>query len=459
MDANLARMATLLIRNAVRIETFDDADTAFDGGSIFVRDNVIEQIGPSAALPQTADMIVDAANCIVIPGLVNTHHHFYQTLTRNVPGTQDAKLFDWLVTLYPIWARMDAEAYRAATGVALAELLKSGCTTAFDHTYMWPNGARIDDQIDVARAMGMRFHASRGSMSVGRSKGGLPPDSCVEDEDAILADCARAVDAYHDASRYAMTRIVLAPCSPFSVSPDLMKESAALARRKGVHLHTHLAETLDEEAFCLERFGRRPVELAEDLGWVGEDVWHAHMVHPSADECTRLGATRTGVAHCPSSNMRLASGIAPIGAMQRAGVRVGLAVDGSASNDSSHLLMEARQTMLLQRVGTLDPAAMTAREALRLATRGGAEVLGRDDIGHLAPGMAADIVGFRLDTLDLAGGAVHDPLAALVFCKPPDADFAIVNGIPKRERGAFLDIDIDRLIADQNRIAKTLVAR
>jgi cytosine/adenosine deaminase-related metal-dependent hydrolase len=451
-------MATLLIRNAARIETFDDADAAYDGGSIFVRDNVIEQIGPSAALPQTADRIVDASDCIVIPGLVNTHHHFYQTLTRNVPGTQDAKLFDWLTTLYPIWARMDAEAFRSATGVALAELLKSGCTTAFDHTYMWPNGARVDDQVDVARAMGVRFHVSRGSMSVGRSKGGLPPDSCVEDEDAILADCERVVDAFHDASRYAMTRVVLAPCSPFSVSPDLMRQSADLARRKGVHLHTHLAETLDEEHFCLETFGRRPVELAEDLGWVGADVWYAHMVHPSPDEIGRLGATRTGMAHCPSSNMRLASGVAPIGAMRKAGARVGLAVDGSASNDSSHLLMEARQALLVQRVHNLDPAALTAREALRIATRGGAEVLGRDDIGHLAVGMAADIVGFRLDTLDLAGGAIHDPLAALVFCTPPNADFAIVNGIPKIEHAAFIDLDVQQLVATQNRIAKQLLA-
>ena len=352
---------------------------------------------------------------------------------------------------------MDAEAFRTATGVALAELLKSGCTTAFDHTYMWPNGARVDDQIEVAREMGVRFHVSRGSMSVGRSKGGLPPDSCVENEDAILADCERVIDAYHDASRYAMTRLVLAPCSPFSVSPDLMRQSAELARRKGVHLHTHLAETLDEEAFCLETFGRRPVELAEDLGWVGPDVWHAHMVHPSHDEVGRLGKTRTGMAHCPSSNMRLASGVAPIGAMQKAGVRVGLAVDGSASNDSSHLLTEARQAMLLQRVHTLDPAALTARQALRLATRGGAEVLGRNDIGHLAPGMAADIVGFRLDTLDLAGGAVHDPLAALVFCRPPDADFAIVNGIPKIEHSRFLSLDVEKLIADQNLIAATLL--
>lgn len=450
--------STLLVRNAARIETFDDAGASFENASVLVRGNVIEAIGPADELPQTADRVVDARGSIVIPGLVNTHHHFYQTLTRNVPGTQDAKLFDWLVTLYPIWARMDADAIRSATAVALAELLKSGCTTAFDHTYMWPNGARVDDQIDIAAQMGMRFHASRGSMSVGRSQGGLPPDSVVEDEDAILRDCERVIDAYHDASRFAMTRIVLAPCSPFSVSTDLMRESAALARAKGVHLHTHLAETLDEEAFCIERFGRRPVELAEDLGWVGSDVWHAHMVHPNADECARLGATRTGVAHCPSSNMRLASGIAPIGAMLRAGVRVGLGVDGSASNDHSHLLDETRQAMLLQRVGTGDPAALTARSALHLATRGGAGVLGRDDIGYLASGMAADMVGFRLDTLDMAGGAVHDPLAALVFCRPPDTDFAIVNGQLKREHAEFIDLDIDALIAKHNAIAKNLLS-
>lgn len=450
--------STLLVREADRIETFDDASASFSNASIFVRGGAIEAVGNASDLPQTADRVVDARGCVVIPGLVNTHHHFYQTLTRNVPGTQDAKLFDWLVALYPIWARMDADAIRTATAVALAELVKSGCTTAFDHTYMWPNGARVDDQIEVAREMGVRFHASRGSMSVGRSQGGLPPDSVVEDEAAILRDCERVIDAYHDASRFAMTRVVLAPCSPFSVSPDLMRESAALARAKGVHLHTHLAETLDEEAFCLERFGRRPVELAEDLGWVGPDVWHAHMVHPNAAECERLGATRTGIAHCPSSNMRLASGIAPIGAMLRAGARVGIGVDGSASNDHSHLLDEARQAMLLQRVGTGDPAALSARSALRLATRGGAAVLGRDDVGYLAPGMAADIVGYRLDTLDMAGGAVHDALAALVFCRPPDTDFAIVNGRIRRERNAFTDLDVAALTAKHNAIAKRLLS-
>jgi cytosine/adenosine deaminase-related metal-dependent hydrolase len=388
---------------------------------------------------------------------VNTHHHFYQTLTRAVPGTQDVELFDWLVTLYPIWARLTPAALRSATAVACAELLLSGCTTASDHTYLWPNGCRIDDEIAVAREIGLRFHASRGSMSVGRSKGGLPPDSCVEDEAAILADTRRAIETFHDAARFAMTRVVVAPCSPFSVSPDLMRESIALARSYGVHSHTHLAETLDEERYCIEKFGCRPVELAERLGWVGADVWHAHMVHPSVAEVGVLGASRTGVAHCPTSNMRLGSGIAPIRALVNAGARVGLGVDGSASNDSSHLLDEVRHAMLLQRVGGGAKAA-TAREMLRLGTRGGAEVLGRDDVGYLAPGMAADLAGVRLDSLAMAGGAVHDPLAALVFCRPGNVDFTVVNGVALVEHGAFTALDIERVVAQHNELARVLVS-
>jgi cytosine/adenosine deaminase-related metal-dependent hydrolase len=449
-------MGTLLIRDAAHIETFDDDARTFANASIFVRDGVIDAIGAPEDLPGTADRIVDARGCAVIPGLVNTHHHFYQTLTRAVPGTQDAELFDWLVTLYPMWARLTPAGLRSSTAVACAELLLSGCTTAADHTYLWPNGCRIDDQIEVAREIGLRFHASRGSMSVGRSKGGLPPESVVQDEAVILADTQRAIEAYHDASRYAMTRIVVAPCSPFSVSADLMRESIALARAYGVFAHTHLAETLDEERYCLDHYGCRPVELAERLGWMGPDVWHAHMVHPSSDEVARLGATRTGVAHCPTSNMRIASGIAPIGALVAAGARVGIGVDGSASNDSSHLLDEARHALLLQRV-LGGSTVMTAREALRIATRGGAEVLGRDDIGHLAPGMAADIVGIRLDTLNMAGGAVHDPLAAVIFCRPNNADFTIVNGETLVEHGAFTKLDVDELIARHNVLAKALV--
>ena len=448
-------MPSLLIQHATLLVSMDDNDTQWTDGAIYVTDNVISQIGPTQQLPQNADYTFNAQGMIILPGLVNTHHHFYQTLTRNLPAAQNANLFNWLRTLYPIWAGMTPKAISVSTKIALAELMLSGCTTASDHTYMWPNGARLDDQIAAANAMGVRFHASRGSMSVGESKGGLPPDSVVEDEDAILRDSRRVIESYHDASRYAMLRIVLAPCSPFSVSPALMRESIALARSYNVHSHTHLAETLDEETYCTTEFGRTPVELAEDLGWVGPDVWHAHMVHPRAAEITRLGQTRTGVAHCPSSNMRLASGIAPIRRLWEAGARVGLGADGSASNDSSHLLAEARQALLLQRV-TGDPAALTAKEAFWLATRGGAATLGRDDIGYLAPGMAADFIGYRLDTLDLAGGAVHDPLASLIFCHPPKVDLSVINGRVRVQDGQLLDIDLPVLVERHNAIAVAL---
>ncbi len=406
-------MATLLVTHADLLVTMDDADTRYQDGALFARDNAIERVGPTDELPTEADTVIDARGMVVVPGLVNTHHHFYQTLTRALPAAQDATLFDWLRVQYPIWARLTPEAIYVSAKTAIAELMLSGCTTASDHTYIWPNGARLDDQIQAATELGFRFHAARGSMSVGESKGGLPPDSVVEDEEAILRDSRRLVETYHDPARYAMTRVVLAPCSPFSVSPDLMRQSVELARAYGVHAHTHLAETRDEADYCAARFGRTPVELAEDLGWIGPDVWHAHMVHPSSDEITRLGRTRTGIAHCPTSNMRLGSGVAPVAALRRAGARVGLGVDGSASNDGSHLLAEARQALLLQRV-TGGPAAFTIHGALWLATRGGAETLGRDDIGYLAPGMAADFVGYRTDTLGMAGAAVHDPLAWII---------------------------------------------
>lgn len=448
-------MTSLLVKNASLIVTMDDADTRWTDGSIYVEENVIRRIGPTDALPQQADRIIDARDMIVLPGLVNTHHHFYQTLTRNLPAAQDANLFNWLRTHYPIWAGLTPEAIAVSTRTAIAELILSGCTTSSDHCYIWPNGSRIDDQIAAASEMGFRFHAARGSMSVGESQGGLPPDSVVEDEDAILRDSRRVVEQYHDASRYAMLRIVIAPCSPFSVSPELMRQSAELARAYGVHLHTHLAETLDEAAYCTETFGRTPVELAEDLGWLGPDVWHAHMVHPNADEVSRLGRTRTGVAHCPSSNMRLASGIAPLKALQQAGARVGLGVDGSASNDSSHLLAEARQALLLHRV-LGNPTATSAGEVFRLATRGGAAVLGRDDVGYLAPAMAADFIGYRLNTLGLAGGAIHDPLAALVFCHPPQVDVSVINGRVRVENQVLLDIDLPALIQRHNAIAYAL---
>jgi len=448
-------VTSLLIQHAELIVAMDDHDTQWTNGGIYVVDNEIRQIGQTDQLPQDEDQTFNAKGMMILPGLVNTHHHFYQTLTRNLPAAQNTNLFHWLRTHYPIWAGLTPEAIFISTKIALAELLLSGCTTSSDHTYMWPHGARLDDQIHAATEMGARFHAARGSMSVGESKGGLPPDEVVEEEDAILKDSQRVIESYHDASRYAMLRIVLAPCSPFSVSPSLMRQSVALARSYGVHSHTHLAETLDEATYCTATFGRTPVELAEDLGWVGPDVWHAHMVHPGTDEIRRLGQTRTGIAHCPSSNMRLASGIAPIRSLWEAGARLGLGVDGSASNDSSHLLSEARQALLLQRV-TGNPAALTAREALWLATRGGAATLGRDDIGYLAPGMAADFIGYRLDTLDLAGGAVHDPLAALVFCQPPRVDLSVINGRVRVQQQQLLDVDLPVLIERHNAIARAL---
>jgi 8-oxoguanine deaminase len=449
-------MPSLLVHHADLLVTMDDAGTTWADGALSIENGVIRQVGPTADLPATADRVIDAHGLVILPGLVNTHHHFFQTLTRNLPAAQNAGLFDWLRVHYPIWSRLTPEAIAVSSKVAIAELMRSGCTTASDHTYLWPNGARLDDQIEAATELGIRFHASRGSMSVGESKGGLPPDSVVEDEASILRDSQRVIETFHDPARFSMLRIVLAPCSPFSVSPDLMRESVALARASGVHSHTHLAETRDEEAYCQATFNRTPVELAEELGWTGPDVWHAHMVHAHPPEVQRLGASRTGIAHCPTSNMRLASGIAPLRSWIDAGCRVGLGVDGSASNDGSHLLAEARQAMLLQRVGG-DPAALGAHEALWLATRGGAETLGRDDIGFLAPGLAADAIGVRLDELGFAGGAVHDPLAALIFCQSQNVDLNIINGRVRIEDGAFVDLDLPPLIARHNAIARALV--
>lgn len=450
-------MTTLLIRNALLVATMDDQKREIPDGAVLIEDNRILAVGPTAELPSAADTVIDATGMVIMPGLVNTHHHFFQTLTRVIPAAQDANLFTWLRTLYPIWARLTPEATRVSTELALTELLLSGCTTASDHTYIWPNGSRIDDQIEAAMRVGVRFHASRGSMSVGESKGGLPPDPVVENERMILEDSQRAIETYHDASDGAMTRIVLAPCSPFSVSPDLMRESIVLAREYGVHSHTHLAETHDEDVFCRAIYGRSPVELCEDLGWIGDDVWFAHFVHPSAAEVARAGAARTGATHCPSSNMRLASGIADLKLWASSGMRIGLGVDGSASNDGSHLLAEARMAMLLQRVGG-DPAALSAREALWIATRGGAEVLGRDDIAQLAPGKMADIIGFDMVTLPFAGAAVHDPLASLVFSQPQNVNLALVNGRVLVEDGHVLGADLPVLVEQHNRIARALLA-
>jgi cytosine/adenosine deaminase-related metal-dependent hydrolase len=364
-------------------------------------------------------------------------------------------LFGWLKTLYPIWAEMDSDAVYTSTLVGCAELMLSGCTTASDHLYIFPNGARLDDEIRAAREIGIRFHASRGSMSLGESRGGLPPDRVVESEDAILRDTQRLIETYHDPEPYAMLRIVVAPCSPFSVTPDLMRESARLARVHNVHLHTHLAETKDEEHFCLEQFGHRPVEYAEELEWAGPNVWYAHGVHINQREIERMARVGTGVTHCPTSNMRLASGIAPVRAYLDNGVKVGLGVDGSASNDGSHLLAEARQALLLQRVMG-HPGALTAEEALWLGTRGGAAVLGRDDIGQLAPGKAADFIAINAETLDYAG-CQHDLLAALVFCAPQKVDLSVINGRVVVEEGRLTTLDLEPIIERHNRISRKML--
>ena len=448
-------MPTLLVKDAELLITMDDGERRLPGGGLFARDGVIERVGQTGELPEEADRVIDASGMVVLPGLVNTHHHLYQTLTRAIPAAQDATLFQWLKTLYPIWAGLTSEAIYTSALVGMAELMLSGCTTTSDHLYIYPNDCRIDDEIRAAQEIGVRFHASRGSMSLGESKGGLPPDRLVEEEEFILKDTQRAIETYHDSAPYAMIRIVVAPCSPFSVTPDLMREAAALARSYGVRLHTHLAETLDEEAFCLRKFGRRPVGYAEDLGWVGDDVWHVHCVHLDTEEIGLLAQTGTGVCHCPSSNMRLASGIAPVRALLDQGAEVGLGVDGSASNDSSHMLAEARMALLLQRVSG-DPAGLSAAEALRLATRGGAAVLGRDDIGQLAPGKAADLIALRLDRLDYAG-ARHDPLAALVFCAPQGVDLSVINGRVVVEDERLLTVDLPPVIEQHNRIASQLL--
>ena len=440
----------------------DAARREIADGALVIEDNVIAWVGATAELPTPyADAlragraeVIELHGQVAMPGLVNTHHHMFQSLTRAVPEAQDAELFGWLGSLYPLWARLTPEMIRVSTQTAMAELMLSGCTTSSDHLYLYPNGSRLDDSIEAADTMGLRFHAARGSMSVGRSKGGLPPDEVVEDEAAILRDSERLIDQWHDASRHAMRRIVLAPCSPFSVSRELMRESAVLARQRGVSLHTHLAENDNDIAYSREKFGMTPAEYAEDLGWVGRDVWHAHCVKLDPAGIALFGRTGTGVAHCPCSNMRLASGIAPVGAMRRAGVPVGLGVDGSASNDGAHLLGEARQALLLQRVG-FGPAAMTAREALEIATLGGAAVLGRDDIGALAPGMSADVVAFDLRGVGHAG-AGHDPVAALVFCQPGSVALNVINGQVRIRDGRFTGLELAPLLARHRALARQL---
>jgi cytosine/adenosine deaminase-related metal-dependent hydrolase len=457
-------MSTLLIRNASCIATLNGDAAELKDASVFIRDGLIERVGAAAAMPQQADEVIDARHHLVTPGLVNTHHHMYQSLTRAIPQVQNAELFGWLRGLYPIWAGLTPEMIAVSTQVAMAELLLSGCTTSSDHLYIYPNGVRLDDSIEAAREIGMRFLATRGSMSVGASQGGLPPDAVVEREDFILKDTQRLIETWHDATHGAMVQVGVAPCSPFSVSRDLMRESALLARRYGVRLHTHLAENDHDIAYSREKFNCTPAEYAQELGWLGADVWHAHCVKLDAEGLSLFAATRTGVAHCPCSNMRLASGIAPIRRMLDAGVPVGLGVDGSASNDAAHMVNEARQALLLARVGrSLEPfgcdhgpSEMTARDVLALATRGGAQVLGRSDIGHLAPGMCADLALFDLRTLGFAGGAVHDPVGSLMLCASPQAAFTVVNGRVVVREGRLTTLELEPLLARHNRLALQL---
>ena len=475
-------MRTLLIQNARCIATFDEsrplAEQQLRDASLLIQGNTIAAIGPAAALPQTADEVINARGHLVTPGLINTHHHMYQSLTRAIPLVQNAELFGWLRGLYPIWAGLTPEMVQVSTQIAMAELLLSGCTTSSDHLYIYPNGVRLDDSIEAAQAIGMRFVASRGSMSVGQSQGGLPPDAVVEKEETILKDTQRLIETWHDPRHGAMVNVAVAPCSPFSVSRELMRQSALLARNYGVRLHTHLAENDHDLAYSREKFNCTPTQYAQDLGWLGPDVWHAHCVKLDEDGISLFAATRTGVAHCPCSNMRLGSGIAPIRKMLDAGVPVGLGVDGSASNDAAHMVNEARQALLLARVGRalqpaetrrladgsqrtffgcdLGPAEMTARDALTLATRGGAQVLGRPDIGHLAVGMCADLALFDLETLAFAGGALHDPVGALLLCASPQAAYTIVNGRVVVRQGQLSTLELGPLLERHNRLARQL---
>ncbi|MBN8294335.1 8-oxoguanine deaminase [Rhodobacter sp. NTK016B] len=446
-------MPQILIRNAEIVVTMDGTRRELAGASVLIENGAIKQMGPGLTAPNAE--VIDASGCVVTPGLVNTHHHLYQSLTRAVPGGQDALLFGWLKTLYPIWARYMPEDMHVSTQLGLAELALSGCTMSSDHLYLYPNGSRLDDTIHAARELGLRFHATRGAMSIGESKGGLPPDALVEDETAILNDSIRVIDAFHDPSPGAMTRVALAPCSPFSVSRELMRDAALLARDKGVMLHTHLAENDEDIAYSLAQFGVRPGQYAEDLGWTGPDVWHAHCVKLDAAEIALFAHTKTGVAHCPCSNCRLGSGIAPVRAMRDAGVPLGLGVDGSASNDAGDLIGEARQAMLMQRVAN-GADAMSAREALEIATLGGATVLGRaEELGSIEPGKRADLAIWDLRALAAAGS--WDPVAALVLCGPHRVRHLLVEGRAVVRDGRITTLDEAALAQSARRATMRLI--
>ena len=446
-------MPEILIENADTIVTMDDGRRELAGADIRLRDGIVAEIGENLT---TKGERVLAQGCVVTPGLVNTHHHLYQTLTRAVPGGQDALLFGWLQTLYPIWSRFGPEEMRASATIGLAELALSGCTLTSDHLYLYPNGSRLDDTIEAAAEIGLRFHPTRGAMSIGESDGGLPPDALVEREDDILNDAIRVIDTFHDPNPGSMCRVGLAPCSPFSVSRDLMRNAAILARDKGVMLHTHLAENDEDIRYSEANFGCRPGQYAEELGWTGPDVWHAHCVKLDLGEIDLFARSRTGVAHCPCSNCRLGSGIAPVRVMRDAGVTVGLGVDGSASNDASNAIEEVRCALMLQRLRE-GAAVVGHRDALRWATAGGAGCLGRDDIGRIVPGAQADLALFRLDELRHSGH--HDPLAALVLCGANRADRVMIAGRWLVEDGRATHIDEEELAGRHAAAARRLRQR
>ncbi|MHC4089147.1 MAG: 8-oxoguanine deaminase [Planctomycetota bacterium] len=445
---------TTLITNATLVTVRDGEAVILRDHAVLIEDGVIRAVTESGAASSNGiDEIIDARNHVVIPGLINTHHHLYQSLTRGLVAVQNAPLFTWLTGLYSRWRRMDNEAVKLGASVSIAELLLSGCTTTSDHFYVFPpgSGLRMEAALEAADELGIRIHACRGSMSVGQSSGGLPPDDCVEGEDDILTDCQRVIDEFHDPSPYAVRRIDLAPCSPFSISPELLRDTRDLARERSVLLHTHAAETLDEERYCVDRFGRRPMAFLADHGWLGEDVYLAHCVHLSDDEIDLLAETQTGISHCPCSNMRLGSGVAPVARLIEPGAKVGIGVDGSSSNGGGNLLAEARQALLLQRVGG-GPAAITTAQAFELATTGGAAVLGRQRLGRIEPAMAADLVMYRKDDIALAGAIAQDPLGALMLCHAPRPDRVIVAGQTVVSEGHLANADEHALASQLNEL-------
>ena len=448
-------MKTLLIKNASYVVTMNDKEIELKDTSILCRTGIIEWIGNDKDFTGQADKTIDGKDLVVIPGLVNTHHHLFQNLTRVYPKAQNKPLFGWLTSLYPVWQNIVPSDIYISTLIGMSEMVLTGCTTTSDHLYLFPNGSKLEDQIEAANLVGCRFHAARGFMSVGESQGGLPPDSLVEDEESIIKDCQRVIENFNDGKGFSMLKVVLAPCSPFSVSQNLMKLTAEMARSYSVSLHTHLAENDEDIEYSKNHFDMRPGEYAESLNWLGNDVWHAHCVKLNDNEANLFSNTCTGIAHCPTSNMRLASGIAPVRSWIDKDVKVGLGVDGSSSNDSGHLLNEARQTLLLQRL-KYGADKFDGREALKLATKGGAKVLNRDDIGEISIGKAADFAIYDLNQIDFSGTS-SDPVAALVFCGPVKTKYTICNGKIISENGHMKNFDLNLSLEKHESASKRLI--